>query len=100
MVNRDELEGKGEQLKGKVKQAAGDLTVDPQLRDEGAMDEAEESNHFDLASAIGQLTTRLDKLRPEYREDLQELNQMLEVLQNMMQTSHQMRMGAVQNMRP
>ena len=41
MVNRDELEGKGEQLKGKVKLAAGDLTGDPQLRDEGAIDEAE-----------------------------------------------------------
>ncbi len=67
---------------------------------EGAIDEAEESNTFDLSGAIGQLTTKLDKLRPEYREDLQELNQMLEVLQNMMQTSHQMKMGAVQNMRP
>lgn len=40
MVNRDEIEGKGEQLKGKVKQAAGDLTGDPQLREEGEQDEA------------------------------------------------------------
>ncbi|MBN8733034.1 MAG: hypothetical protein J0L64_21040 [Acidobacteria bacterium] len=67
---------------------------------EGAIDEAEESTTFDLATAIGQLTTKLDKLRPEYREDLQELNQMLEVLQNMTQTSHQMKMGVIQNMRP
>ena len=39
-MNRDELEGKGEQLKGKVKQAAGDLTDDEQLHDEGVADEA------------------------------------------------------------
>ena len=39
-MNRDELEGKKEQLKGKVKQAAGDLTDDEQLHDEGVADEA------------------------------------------------------------
>ena len=39
-MNRDELEGKGEQLKGKVKQAAGDLTDDERLHDEGVADEA------------------------------------------------------------
>jgi uncharacterized protein YjbJ (UPF0337 family) len=39
-VNRDELEGKTETLKGKVKQAAGDLTNDPDLKDEGVVDEA------------------------------------------------------------
>lgn len=66
---------------------------------EGAIDEAEESNTFDLSGAIGQLTIKLDKLRPEYREDLQELNQMLEMLQNITQASHQMNMGAVQSLR-
>ena len=39
-MNRDEFEGKGDQLKGKVKQAAGDLTDDEQLHDEGVADEA------------------------------------------------------------
>ncbi len=39
-MNRDELEGKAEALKGKIKQAAGDLTDDPDLHDEGAVDEA------------------------------------------------------------
>jgi uncharacterized protein YjbJ (UPF0337 family) len=39
-MNRDELEGKTEKLKGKVKQAAGDLTDDEQLHDEGVADEA------------------------------------------------------------
>jgi uncharacterized protein YjbJ (UPF0337 family) len=39
-MNRDELEGKGDQLKGKVKQAAGDLTDNDRLHDEGVADEA------------------------------------------------------------
>jgi uncharacterized protein YjbJ (UPF0337 family) len=39
-MNRDELNGKGEQLKGKVKQAAGDLTDNERLHDEGVADEA------------------------------------------------------------
>jgi uncharacterized protein YjbJ (UPF0337 family) len=39
-MNRDELEGKAEQIKGKMKQAAGDLTDDEQLHGEGVEDEA------------------------------------------------------------
>ncbi len=40
MKNRDELEGKSESLKGRAKQAWGDLTDNEQLRDEGLADEA------------------------------------------------------------
>ena len=39
-MNRDELDGKVDQLKGKVKQATGDLTDNQQLHDEGVADEA------------------------------------------------------------
>ena len=39
-MNRDELEGKAEAAKGKIKQAAGDLTDDQDLHDEGVADEA------------------------------------------------------------
>lgn len=38
-MNRDELEGKAEALKGKIKQAAGTLTHDADLHDEGVIDE-------------------------------------------------------------
>jgi len=38
-MNRDEIEGKAEALKGKVKQAAGDLSDDPALKQEGQDDE-------------------------------------------------------------
>jgi uncharacterized protein YjbJ (UPF0337 family) len=39
-MNRDELDGKAESIKGKMKQAAGDLTDDERLHDEGVADEA------------------------------------------------------------
>ena len=39
-MNKDELEGKAEALKGKVKQAVGNATNDPDLVDEGTVDEA------------------------------------------------------------
>jgi uncharacterized protein YjbJ (UPF0337 family) len=39
MMNKDELEGKAEALKGKVKQATGDLADDQALHDEGVADE-------------------------------------------------------------
>ena len=40
MKNRDELEGKTESLKGRAKQAFGDLTNNERMREEGAADEA------------------------------------------------------------
>ena len=39
-MNRDEFEGKAKAVKGKAKQAAGDLTDNERLRDEGVADEA------------------------------------------------------------
>lgn len=39
-MNRDEMEGKAEALKGKIKQAAGDLTGNERLKNEGVADEA------------------------------------------------------------
>ena len=40
MKNRDELDGKGEQVKGRVKQVLGDITNNERLHDEGVADEA------------------------------------------------------------
>jgi uncharacterized protein YjbJ (UPF0337 family) len=39
-MNRDELQGRTDKVKGKIKQAAGDLTDNDQLHDEGVADEA------------------------------------------------------------
>ena len=38
-MNKDELDGKLDQAKGKVKQSIGDLTDDERLHDEGVADE-------------------------------------------------------------
>jgi uncharacterized protein YjbJ (UPF0337 family) len=38
-MNRDEVKAKAEVLKGKIKQATGDLTDDAALHDEGIADE-------------------------------------------------------------
>jgi len=40
MWNKDEVEGKVDRAKGRAKEAAGDLTDNEQLREEGAADEA------------------------------------------------------------
>ena len=39
-MNRDEIEGKAENLKGRVKEAAGTLTGSPELESEGAAERA------------------------------------------------------------
>src|SRR5215207_7276518 len=38
-MNKDELDGKTESVKGKIKQGVGDLTDNDRVRDEGAADE-------------------------------------------------------------
>jgi len=40
MPNKDEVAGKAEQIKGKIKQAVGNATDNPRLHDEGVADEA------------------------------------------------------------
>jgi uncharacterized protein YjbJ (UPF0337 family) len=40
MWNKDEVQGKVDQAKGKVKETVGDLNNDEQLRDEGTADKA------------------------------------------------------------
>ena len=40
MPNNDEIKGKFDQVKGKVKQGIGDATGDPELHDEGVADQA------------------------------------------------------------
>jgi uncharacterized protein YjbJ (UPF0337 family) len=39
-MDKDRTEGSGKQLKGDVKQTAGDLTGDQKMKSEGAMDKA------------------------------------------------------------
>jgi uncharacterized protein YjbJ (UPF0337 family) len=41
VMNKDEIEGKAKELKGRFKQGVGDVANDENLRDEGVADEAE-----------------------------------------------------------
>ena len=38
-MNKDELDGKAESVKGKIKQGVGDLTDNDRMREQGAADE-------------------------------------------------------------
>jgi uncharacterized protein YjbJ (UPF0337 family) len=49
MWNKDEVQGKGDQVEGRVKQVAGDLGNDEKLREEGVADEVA----GDVEQAIG-----------------------------------------------
>ena len=40
MWNQDEVQGKTDQVKGKIKESVGNATNDEQLRDEGTADKA------------------------------------------------------------
>ena len=44
-MNRHELEGKAQAFKGRIKQAAGTLARDPDLHDEGVIDEVAGKTH-------------------------------------------------------
>jgi hypothetical protein len=48
-MNRDEIKGKADALKGKIKQAAGDFLDDPDLQDEGVVDEARDAREASAA---------------------------------------------------
>jgi uncharacterized protein YjbJ (UPF0337 family) len=65
-MNRDEIKGKGDQIKGKVKQAAGDLTDDERLRDEGVADEAK----GDIQEGFGRARRKVGEAIEDIGEDI------------------------------
>jgi uncharacterized protein YjbJ (UPF0337 family) len=67
MKNRDELEGKSESLKGRAKQALGDLTNDERLRDQGAADEAEGETQATLGKARRKVGEAVEDLGDEIK---------------------------------
>lgn len=67
MKNRDELEGKSESLKGRAKQALGDLTNDERLRDQGAADEAEGETQAALGKARRKVGEAVEDLGNEIK---------------------------------
>jgi len=65
-MNRDEIEGKTEAAKGKLKQAAGDLTDNDRLHDEGVADEAA----GDTQEAIGKGRRKVGEVIEEIGEKI------------------------------
>ena len=66
MKNQDELEGKTDQVKGKVKQAWADLTDDERLHDEGVADEAV----GDVQEGLGRARRKVGEAIEDLGEDL------------------------------
>jgi uncharacterized protein YjbJ (UPF0337 family) len=65
-MNRDELDGRVDKMKGKVKQAAGDLTDNEQLHDEGVADEAA----GDVQEGFGRARRKVGEAIEDIGEDI------------------------------
>jgi uncharacterized protein YjbJ (UPF0337 family) len=67
MKNRDELEGKSESIKGKVEQAAGDLSDNQDLHDQGVADEASGKMQETFGKARRKVGEALDDLADDIK---------------------------------
>lgn len=65
-MNRDELSGRAKKAKGKLKQAAGDVTDNDRLRDDGLADEAEGS----VQEGFGRARRKVGEAIEDIGEDL------------------------------
>jgi uncharacterized protein YjbJ (UPF0337 family) len=61
-MNKDQVEGTIEQGKGKLKEAAGDLTNDKSLETEGEVDQAKGKLQKGFGDAKEELKDTIDKL--------------------------------------
>jgi uncharacterized protein YjbJ (UPF0337 family) len=61
-MNRDEVEGKAEALKGQIKQGVGNFTNDPDLHDEGVADEAAGKTQDTLGHARRKVGETIEKV--------------------------------------
>lgn len=67
-MNNDELNGKGEKVKGRVKQAWGDLTDDQKLHDEGVADETAGEVQEGFGKARRKVGEALDDIADKIKE--------------------------------
>jgi uncharacterized protein YjbJ (UPF0337 family) len=63
-MNRDQIEGKAKELKGRIKQGAGDVMDDEKLKDEGVADEAE----GEVQKGFGNIRDKVGKVIEEVGE--------------------------------
>ena len=62
MWNKDEMKGKAEEMRGRAKGAAGDLTDNDDLKDEGAVDEMKGAARDEAGKARRKIGNALDDL--------------------------------------
>lgn len=62
MWNKNEVEGKIDELKGKAKQAVGQATNDPDLIDEGVVDETAGKTQATIGTATRKVGEAVEKL--------------------------------------
>ena len=65
-MNRDELDGKADQGKGRAKQAWGDVTDNERLHDEGVADEAA----GDVQEGLGRTRRKVGETIEDIGEDI------------------------------
>jgi uncharacterized protein YjbJ (UPF0337 family) len=65
-MNRDEMDGKTNKVKGKVKQAVGDLTDNERMHDEGVADEAA----GDVQEGFGRARRKVGEAVEDIGEDI------------------------------
>jgi uncharacterized protein YjbJ (UPF0337 family) len=67
-MNQDELKGKGEKVKGKAKQAWGDVTDNERLHDEGVADEVSGNVQEGFGKARRKVGEALDEVADKIKE--------------------------------
>ena len=67
-MNRDELDGKADKIKGRAKQAWGDVTNDDKLHDEGVADEASGNVQEGYGKARRKVGEALDDIADKIKE--------------------------------
>jgi uncharacterized protein YjbJ (UPF0337 family) len=67
-MNRDELDGKTDQVKGRAKQAWGDATKNERLRDEGVADETAGTVQEGVGKARRKVGDTLDDIADQIKE--------------------------------
>ena len=65
-MNRDEMDGKANKAKGKVKQAVGDLTDNERMHDEGVADEAAGDVQEGFGRARRKVGEAIDDIKDEF----------------------------------
>lgn len=68
MWNKNERHGKAEEVKGKAKQAVGRATNDPNLVDEGKVDEAAGKTQATIGTATRKVGEAVEKLGKTFKK--------------------------------